>query len=137
MTAIANEIFYVDDSPDDIFLANYQMRDAQFGFTLKTFSTGIAAILDMERRVARGEALPRILVADFYMPITDGPELLRLITANEPLKSVVLCICSGSDDPRDREIAKDAGASMFLLKPLDLAFCQSLMETDAQDGAQT
>jgi hypothetical protein len=58
MTSGNAEIFYVDDSPDDLFLANYQMREGRFSFALKTFGTGIAAIMDMERRAARGEPLP-------------------------------------------------------------------------------
>ncbi|UVC09781.1 response regulator [Rhizobium sp. TH2] len=127
MTSGTAEIFYVDDSPDDLFLANYQMREGGFSFALKTFSTGIAAIMDMERRAARGEALPLMLVADYYMPITDGPELFRLIRANRQLASVLLASCSGGDDPHDRKAAEEAGADFILGKPLDLALCQQLI----------
>jgi CheY-like chemotaxis protein len=127
MTSVSTEIFYVDDSPDDLFLANYQMRDGEFSFVLKTFSTGIAAIMDMERRAARGETLPLMLVADYYMPITDGPELFRLIRANRQLAGVLLASCSGGDDPRDRQAAQEAGADFILGKPLDLAVCQELI----------
>jgi CheY-like chemotaxis protein len=127
MTSSPAEIFYVDDSPDDLFLANYQMRAGGFVFALKTFNTGIAAIMDMERRVARGEALPRLLVADYYMPITDGPELFRLIRANHQFVDVMLASCSGGDDSRDRKVAEEAGADFVLDKPLDLALCQEII----------
>lgn len=127
MTSGAAEIFYVDDSPDDLFLANYQMRAGGFVFALKTFSTGIAAIMDMERRAARGEALPSLLVADYYMPITDGPELFRLVRANHQFADVMLASCSGGDDPGDRKAAEEAGADFVLGKPLDLALCQEIV----------
>jgi CheY-like chemotaxis protein len=127
MTSGTAEIFYVDDSPDDLFLANYQMREGRFSFALKTFSTGIAAIMDMERRAARGKALPLMLVADYYMPIADGPELFRLIRANRQLAGVLLASCSGGDDPHDRQAAEEAGADFILAKPLDLALCQELI----------
>ncbi|MDB5524119.1 MAG: putative two-component response regulator protein [Rhizobium sp.] len=127
MTSGTAEIFYVDDSPDDLFLANYQMRAGGFAFALKTFSTGIAAIMDMERRVARGEALPGLLIADYYMPLIDGPELFRLIRANHHLAGVPLASCSGGDDPHDRKAAAEAGADFILDKPLDLALCQELL----------
>jgi CheY-like chemotaxis protein len=121
------EIFYVDDSPDDLFLANYQMRDGGLSVALKTFGTGIAALMDMERRAARGEALPSLLVADYYMPITDGPELFRLVRANPRFADVVLACCSGGDDPLDRKVAEEAGADFILAKPLDLALCQEII----------
>lgn len=127
MTSAANEVFYVDDSPDDLLLVDYQMRQGSYDIVLKTFSTGIAAIIDMERRVAGGEPLPGLLVADHYMPITDGPELFRLIRANRQLDGVLLASCSGGDDPNDRQAAKDAGAEFFLEKPLDLALCQEIL----------
>lgn len=127
MTSGPTEIFYVDDSPDDLFLANYRMREGGFSFALKTFGTGIAAIMDMERRVARGETLPSLLVADYYMPLIDGPELFRLIRANHQLAGVALASCSGGDDPHDRSVAKEAGADFILDKPIDLALCQELI----------
>lgn len=127
MTTVANEIFYVDDSPDDLFLVGHQFNNGTFDIVLKTFSTGIAAIMDLERRVARGEPLPALLVADFYMPITDGPELFRLIRANAKLNGLKLASCSGGDDPSDRRTAEDAGAEYFFEKPLDLAICQEML----------
>lgn len=127
MTSSPAEIFYVDDSPDDLFLANYQMRDAGLSVALRTFTTGIAALMDMERRAARGEALPSLLVADYYMPITDGPELFRLVRANHQFADVMLASCSGGDDPHDRQAAEEAGADFVLGKPLDLALCQEII----------
>ena len=94
---------------------------------LRMFSTGFAAMLDMERRVARGEKLPRLLVADHYMPVMDGPELLRLVRANSRLSDVALAICSGGDDPADRKAASDAGAQLILAKPLDLDLCRNIV----------
>jgi CheY-like chemotaxis protein len=127
MTDLVDEVFYVDDSPDDRLFADHCHRKGEFPFELRMFSTGFAAILAMERRVARGEKLPRLLVADHYMPVMDGPELLGLIRANAGLSSVMLAICSGSDDPSDRQAAIDAGAQAMLAKPLDLDFCAQIL----------
>jgi CheY-like chemotaxis protein len=127
MTSAANEIFYVDDSPDDLLLVNYQMRSGSFDIVLKTFSTGIAVMMDMERRLARAERLPALVVADFYMPVVDGPELFRLIRANGRFDTVRLASCSGGDDPNDKQSARQAGAEFFLDKPLNLALCQEIL----------
>lgn len=127
MTDLIDEVFYVDDSPDDRLFADHCHSKGEFPFELRMFSTGFAAILDMERRAARGEKLPRLLVADHYMPVMDGPELLGLIRANASLSSVMLAICSGGDDPLDRRAGRDAGAQAMLAKPLDLDRCAQIL----------
>jgi CheY-like chemotaxis protein len=119
MADTTEEIFYVDDSPDDRFFAEYSASKCAPPIQLKTYATGFSAILDMERRMARGEALPIALIADHYMPIMDGPELLEHIRGRDGMRSVQLLICSGGDDPVDVETAKAAGALAVLPKPLD------------------
>ena len=127
MVESVDEVFYVDDSPDDRLFATHRFERGGYSFLLKTFSTGFAAILDMERRVARREKLPKLLVVDHYMPIMDGPELLRLVRRNEALAGVMLAVCSGGDDPADRQAARDAGADTLLPKPLDLDVCEAIV----------
>jgi len=128
MTELVDEIYYVDDSPDDRLFAEHRFQRGNYPFQLKLFSTGFAAILDMERRAARGEPLPRLLVVDHYMPVMDGPELLRLVRAHAGFADVMLAVCSGGDDPTDLQTAKDAGAQMALAKPLDLDLCRAILE---------
>lgn len=128
MSDLVDEVFYVDDSPDDRLFAEHLYRKGEYPFGLRLFSTGFAAILDMERRAARGEKLPRLLVADHYMPVMDGPELLRLVGANATLAGIVLAICSGGDDPADQHAAKEAGAQALLAKPLDLDLCKTILD---------
>jgi CheY-like chemotaxis protein len=127
MTEFVDEILYVDDSPDDRLYAEHRFQRGKYSFQLKMFSTGFAAILDMERRVARGENLPRLLIVDHYMPVMDGPELLRLVRANASFADILLAVCSGGDDPTDLQTAKDAGARIVLAKPLDLDLCRDIL----------
>lgn len=128
MLDTAEEIFYVDDSPDDRFFAEYSASKCIPPIRLKAYATGIAAILDMERRIARGEKLPALLIADHYMPLMDGPELLERIRERESLRSVRLAICSGSDDPVDVKAAITAGAAAVLAKPVDFSLCRKLID---------
>lgn len=135
MTDIVDEILYVDDSPDDRLFAEHRFQRGGYSFRLKMFSTGFAAILDMERRVARGENLPRLVIVDHYMPVMDGPELLRLIRANASFADVRLAVCSGGDDPTDSQTAKDAGAQIVLEKPLDLELCRKILDSGLPERA--
>lgn len=135
MTDIVEEVFYVDDSPDDRLFADLCHRRGDYPFQLKMFNTGFAAILDMERRVARGERLPGLLVVDHYMPVMDGPEMLRLVRANPRLDSVLLAVCSGGGDPADLQLARDAGAGLALDKPLSLDTCRDILDGRKQRQA--
>ena len=128
MADTAEEIFYVDDSPDDRFFAEYSASKCEPPISLKTYATGFAAILDMERRIARGETLPALLIADHYMPIMDGPELLQQIRGRSDMGSVRLVMCSGGDDPVDIETALAAGAAVVLAKPIDFTLCLKLIQ---------
>lgn len=128
MSELVDDVFYVDDSPDDRMFAMHCYNRGGYPFNLTAFSSGFAAMLDMERRAARGERLPRLLVVDHYMPVMDGPELFRLVRADHRFSEVVLALCSGGDDPSDLQIARDAGAQIVLPKPLDLDTCRGILE---------
>lgn len=128
MTDLVDEVFYVDDSPDDRLFAVHCHKKGSYRFLLTAFGTGFAAMLDMERRAARGERLPKLLVIDHYMPVMDGPELFRLVRADRRFSGIVLALCSGGDDPTDLQTARDAGAQLVLQKPLDLDLCQDILE---------
>lgn len=127
MADTGEEIFYVDDSADDRFFAEYSASRCAPPIQLKTYATGFAAILEMERRIARHDSLPALLIADHYMPMMDGPELLQQIRGRKGLQSVRLVICSGGDDPVDVETALAAGAAAMLPKPVDFEVCRKMI----------
>lgn len=127
MAKFVNEVFYVDDSPDDRLFASLCHTRGTFHFGLVMFSDGLSAIAEIERRSSGGQPLPGLLVVDHYMPGMDGPEVLRLIRANPALDAMVLAVCSGGTDPVDQQTAREAGAQAVLEKPLDLGRCVSLL----------
>ena len=128
MTETVDDVFYVDDSPDDRLFAMHCHKKGDYSFQLTAFSTGFAAMLDLERRAARGERLPRLLVVDHYMPVMDGPELFRLVRADPRFSEILLALCSGGDDPSDLQTAREAGAQIVLPKPLDLDACREILK---------
>ena len=127
MTERKAEILYVDDSPDDRLFARLDFERNDYPFALTVLESAHAALADLEDRLARGLALPVLLVADHYMPVTDGPDLLRLIRSNPKLATMDTAICSGSEDPADMRKAELAGARFVLGKPLDLDFCREML----------
>lgn len=133
MTDLVDEIFYVDDSPEDRLFAVHSHGKGGYSFRLTPFSTGFAAMLDMERRASRGEILPRLVVVDHYMPVLDGPEFFRLVRSDPRFAEILLALCSGGDDPSDLRAATEAGAQIVLPKPLDLDICRDILERGLPD----
>lgn len=113
-------VFYVDDSRDDLFYAQYVCRKQQLGIELSCFSTSEAAIACLHACHADGRALPDLLIVDLYMPLDSGLALLAALRADDRYAAIRLAVCSGSDADADRDRALAAGADLYLEKPLDL-----------------
>ena len=60
---------------------------------------------------------PQVVVLDILMPIMNGLEVQTQLRAVSPSTRVV--VLTSKDDPSVRNIAMDAGASAFFLKPVD------------------
>ncbi|MGO7865939.1 response regulator [Rhizobium ruizarguesonis] len=114
-------LFYVDDSKDDLFYLDYICRKQQIDVDLFCFSAAEMALEALETRAAEGKAPPDLLVADLYMPLDSGISLITRLRLDDRFKAMRLAICSGSDAAEDRARSLDAGADVYLEKPLDLA----------------
>ena len=114
-------LFCVDDSRDDLFYLDYISRKQQIDVDLFCFSAAEAAFEALERRVADDKAVPELLIADLYMPLDSGIELMNRLRRDNRFEAMRLAICSGSDADEDRARALEAGADFYLEKPLDLA----------------
>ncbi|ABC89443.1 putative two-component response regulator protein [Rhizobium etli CFN 42] len=114
-------IVYVDDSRDDLFYLDYIRKKQQIDVDLFCFSTAETALEALKQRVAEGWAPPELLVADLYMPLDSGIGLVSRLRGDDRFRTMRLAICSGSDADEDRARAFEAGADLYLEKPLDLA----------------
>jgi CheY-like chemotaxis protein len=127
MNCPPEEIIYVDDSPDDRLFARLTFDRGDYPFVLTILDSAASALATLEQRIANGMPLPTLLITDHYMPVIDGPELLRILRADPRLVGLTLAICSGGDDPADVSAAADAGAQLQLGKPLDLDLCRKIL----------
>ncbi len=79
-------------------------------------------------------ASPGVVLADLRMPGMDGLELLRLLKARAPHIDVI--IMTAHEDLPTVAAAMGAGASEFLVKPLDLHQLRRVLETVLEDRAE-
>ncbi len=64
--------------------------------------------------------LPDIILCDLLMPRGNGFQLCRAVRDHAELRHTRIIVCSGRDFPHDRRTASEAGADLYLLKPLPL-----------------
>lgn len=106
-----DKVLIVEDEKDTRFILekllsrnNYDVASAVNGEeaiqVLKTFS-------------------PKVIVADWTMPVLDGLALCNILKADEKYKSIYFIILTARSSLKDRIMGLDVGADDFLVKPVE------------------
>ncbi|MBI5106201.1 MAG: response regulator [Solirubrobacterales bacterium] len=85
-------------------------------------AAGFAVAEAEDGPAAHAEALrlrPEVVLLDWRMPGESGIVALRRLRAEPRLEGVRIAMVTGLDDPRDRDLARHAGADAFLVKTGD------------------
>ena len=90
-----------------------QWQSPRNRFELTSIRTGGAAPAYLEGSAT----LPHLIVLDLDLPGMSGLEVLRTLQASVRWHDLPVIIRSGSQNPVDRQVAADAGASGYLTKP--------------------
>ena len=113
-------ILYVENSPEDIELAELMFRRLAVRNPLRFVRSGAEA---MEYLSGRGKfadraknPFPGLILLDISMPELDGFEVLSLIRDEEAFKGLPVFMFSNFDEPEDRERAKQLGANGYMAK---------------------
>lgn len=83
------------------------------GYSTRVVLNGLAA-LDMLK-----EFHPDVVMLDLGMPAMDGCEVIRRIRTEAGFEHVPIVVISGRNRPSDKAEAIEAGASYYLVKPID------------------
>lgn len=114
-------VVMVDDSADDLVIAERCYRRSQLDNPFLTLSGG-RALVEYIEAVDRGDRpLPAIVLLDINMPDMTGFEALAAIRAMPSFQTLpVIMMLTNSDSPRDTERSIALGASGLQTKPLRL-----------------
>jgi diguanylate cyclase (GGDEF)-like protein len=104
-------ILIVDDDPVVRSLMRDSLEDG--GFVVAEAEDGGRACEFCERQV------PSLLIVDAVMPNMDGFELCRALRERLPTRHIPILMATGLDDHESIARAYDAGATDFIVKPLN------------------
>jgi DNA-binding response OmpR family regulator len=110
MTLAPKKVMIIEDEPDAAELFAEMMRLNGFR-VIKTYSSTPALSLIAQER-------PDLILLDIMMPEISGIEILHLMRADPKLASIPVVVVSARATPSDVQTGLDAGASIYLTKPV-------------------
>lgn len=117
----ARPILYVEDEENDVFLVKYGLQKASIDHPLKVLTNGQEAVDylsgagDFSNR--EEHPLPCLVLLDINLPLLSGMQVLRWVREQKAFRDLPIIMFSSSEQPRDKEQARELGATDYLLKP--------------------
>ncbi len=105
-------VLLVDDSPTMLSSLSSILKRA--GFTCETAGTGEAAV----EKISAGLA-PCLVITDYHMPGMHGVDLITKLRRLGPTRFTPMLVLTTDSQPEKRGAAKAAGATGWLVKPVD------------------
>ena len=104
-------ILAVDDTPENLEIL--RMRLEANGYAVETAADG-------EEGLAKARALqPDLILLDIMMPKLDGIGVVRMLKADDTLRSIPVILVTAKADTRDVVEGLDAGGDDYLTKPFE------------------
>ena len=119
-------VWIVEDDLDDRILLQEAFVDTRIPSAVLIFSDAITALQKLG--ICRAEELPHIIVSDYNMPVMNGNEFIKALSAHRRYGSIKKVILSTSSYLFDTEECLRNGAHAYFIKPgnypklVDVAF---------------
>jgi CheY-like chemotaxis protein len=126
MTVSQRTVIVVEDEADAAEMFAEMMRVNGFR-VLKCFSSGPAI------NVIASE-MPDVVILDVMMPDISGLEVLKYMRREPKLSKIPVIVISAKSMPADIKTGMDAGASVYLTKPVGFLELKQAVEKVAADG---
>ena len=110
MSPAQKTVLVVEDEPDAAELFAEMMRVNGFRVVKMFSSTPAISMITQER--------PDVVILDVMMPDVSGLEVLRYMRREPELMHIPVIVVSAKSMPSDIRIGMEAGASVYLTKPV-------------------
>jgi two-component system phosphate regulon response regulator PhoB len=103
-------VVVIEDEPDAADMFGEMMRVNGFR-VVKSYTSGPAiSIIEQEK--------PDVIILDVMMPEISGIDILRMMRARPDLSKIPVIVVSAKSMPADVKTGLEAGASVYLTKPV-------------------
>ncbi|MEI7812244.1 MAG: response regulator [Ignavibacteria bacterium] len=106
-----DRILIVEDEEDTRFILERLL--SKNDYEVKVANNGFDALNIIE------QYMPKVVVADWTMPVMDGLELCNIIKKNDNYKLIYFILLTARASLKDRVMGLDIGADDFLVKPIE------------------
>lgn len=127
MSPAQKTVLVVEDEPDAAELFAEMMRVNGFRVIKMFSSTPAISMIAQEK--------PDVVILDVMMPDVSGLEVLRFMRREPELKDIPVIVVSAKSMPSDIRTGMDAGASMYLTKPVGYLDLKHAVERLIEDEA--
>lgn len=125
MTQAQKTVMIIEDETDAAEMFAEMMRVNGFR-VIKMFSSAPAISLIAQEK-------PDLIILDVMMPDISGLEVLRYMRRDPHLEKIPVIIVSAKSMPNDIKIGMEAGASMYLTKPVGFLELKQAVENFTKD----
>ncbi len=127
MTENQKTVIVVEDEPDAAELFAEMMRVSGFR-VLKTYSSTPAISMIAKE-------LPDVVILDIMMPDVSGLEVLRFMRREPRLSKIPVIVVSAKSMPSDIREGLEAGATLYLAKPVGYLDLKQAVDQVMYDAA--
>lgn len=126
MAQTQKTVMIIEDETDAAEMFAEMMRVNGFR-VIKMFSSAPAISMIAQEK-------PDLIILDVMMPDISGIEVLRYMRRDPKLEKIPVIIVSAKSMPGDIKIGMDAGASMYLTKPVGFLELKQAVEHFTKDA---
>jgi len=120
MVESSKTVVIVEDEPDAAEMLAEMMRVSGFR-VVKSYSSGPAMEMISNER-------PDVVILDIMMPDISGLEVLHFMRKEPATAGIPVVVVSAKSLPADVQIGMDAGASIYLTKPVGFLDLKNAIE---------
>jgi CheY-like chemotaxis protein len=122
-------LLVIEDRDEDFEVLKESLHASGVDNGLTRCATGreVSRYLSAVESMAPAE-YPAIVLLDLNIPGGDGRNILRELRSHPKLKTVPIVVLTTSSQPADIETCYSAGASGYMVKPVDLDLFESMVQ---------
>lgn len=125
---VITDLHFIDDSQDECAITRLLLKKEKIRINLLTYSD-FNAFFQLIHADPVLDLKSNIVVIDLNLIVSSGVDAVRELRKYREYDEMIIGICTGSEDPKDRLDAMQAGADFFVTKPLNGVAIQRICES--------